>query len=1078
MPSILDSYNEGDKISLKGLLLESKNGTAKNGTKFARGIISVEGECINWIGFDRRYSPAQGSEVKLQGKVAVYKDEKQIQVTSMEDEFKLEGMSKAKKLLTYYRNCIEKEYQGSVIKVDLSNSPNLKQENEGLVESMRTSVVLNLDENSSDYIWYKKITLTGEETNVMLGYPILKKTYNDGTKKYAPLAFVDTNIKTEKGNVTITRVSDSISWNYGALEILGIPIEERDYLKERLTNVSDELSYDTERLASGILELENYSGLTFGWDDRVVVQKHSCGNELEIIYSREVCFDGQANSVYEYLLKDLGDLLNETEKNLEKGPLGVILSGQENIIDEKKLIIVTPLPSNNEQTIAITKALSSTLSCVTGPPGTGKSQFVANLASSALANNKTVLIASKNNQAVDVAIGRLRRAIPTSWPIRSGNRENRRIAASKLFDSINADHTHDTFANVYDKIIDVKYKMDSNHELIMNYDEVLQNLNLELTKRSETISMLEKELTNIEINEIETFKSELNDLRIQLLIPLNFFMKKKQINNRKIIILQKHEDFNSKYSFKIPKNIISEISFKYSKINMDILKPIYTYVEELETKYELLLIEKEKVNILIATIENIKSIDEIESENNNLEILFNDLSRELIKTSWDALVDSTSKLRYLEVLSLSLGSGFTSNLKSNVSDGLKVAPIWGVTNLSAWGNFPLKDGLFDLVIIDEASQCDIPSILPLLYRAKRAILVGDPNQLQHITSLKPMDSKMLSNNLQLGDLSKEGYNYTENSAFLSARRHTEVSSILKDHYRSHPAIAEFANRFVYKGELDILTDPNSYEDGDGVFWHDINGKAVGNNEGGSLKNLDEAKIVIKLLLELSGKMLTKSFGVVTPYKAQSELIADMISRNNAFNEMEIRVATAHKFQGDEKDIIIMSTVVSESSSIFKKEFANNLNLVNVAVTRARRQLHVVGSISVCTDMGGLLGSLANYSQSLQKFGFESPAEEYLYNAIDKSIYNVEIQKEIDGYRVDLLLSKSSSNLKLIVECDGHPFHRNIVKDKVRDEYLTSKGYSIIHVSAKDSLKNTKNVIKRINGIFDITKLEHTDYIRF
>ena len=109
MPSILDSYNEGDKISLKGLLLESKNGTAKNGTKFARGIISVEGECINWIGFDRRYSPAQGSEVKLQGKVAVYKDEKQIQVTSMEDEFKLEGMSKAKKLLTYYRNCIEKE---------------------------------------------------------------------------------------------------------------------------------------------------------------------------------------------------------------------------------------------------------------------------------------------------------------------------------------------------------------------------------------------------------------------------------------------------------------------------------------------------------------------------------------------------------------------------------------------------------------------------------------------------------------------------------------------------------------------------------------------------------------------------------------------------------------------------------------------------------------------------------------------------------------------------------------------------------------------------------------------------------
>jgi superfamily I DNA and/or RNA helicase len=64
-----------------------------------------------------------------------------------------------------------------------------------------------------------------------------------------------------------------------------------------------------------------------------------------------------------------------------------------------------------------------------------------------------------------------------------------------------------------------------------------------------------------------------------------------------------------------------------------------------------------------------------------------------------------------------------------------VMPGWAVTSLSAKGRVPFESGLFDLVVIDEASQCDIASVLPLLFRAKRAVIIGDPQQLRHISRL-------------------------------------------------------------------------------------------------------------------------------------------------------------------------------------------------------------------------------------------------------------------------------------------------------------------------------------------------------
>ena len=73
----------------------------------------------------------------------------------------------------------------------------------------------------------------------------------------------------------------------------------------------------------------------------------------------------------------------------------------------------------------------------------------------------------------------------------------------------------------------------------------------------------------------------------------------------------------------------------------------------------------------------------------------------------------------------------------------KILPCWAVTSLSARGRLPFEPGLFDLVVIDEASQCDIASALPLLFRARRAVIIGDPLQLKHVSTVAPQQDRLI-----------------------------------------------------------------------------------------------------------------------------------------------------------------------------------------------------------------------------------------------------------------------------------------------------------------------------------------------
>ena len=308
--------------------------------------------------------------------------------------------------------------------------------------------------------------------------------------------------------------------------------------------------------------------------------------------------------------------------------------------------------------------------------------------------------------------------------------------------------------------------------------------------------------------------------------------------------------------------------------------------------------------------------------------------------------------------------------KNNLSAAVKLFPVWATTNLSARTNFPLEDGYFDLVIIDEASQCDMPSALPLLYRAKRVIIIGDPNQLKHVATLTEKNNQDLA--AKYG-ISLGSFSYSANSLFDIAQRSAGTQPgtlLLNEHFRSDARVIGFSNQEFYDNRLQIKTDlslrgiDKSFLNANGgIFWVNVAGQAERPSTGSAF-NQDEEQCVAEMLPAfrafLQGARLDgSSIGVVTPYRLQEEHITRKIA-NPA-----ITVGTAHKFQGDERDFMIFSAVAAVGlvpGSV--KWLQDQRNLLNVAVTRARIGLIVVGDHAYCLALppDHCFRRLANYVQ--------------------------------------------------------------------------------------------------------------------
>ncbi|WP_078589089.1 MULTISPECIES: DEAD/DEAH box helicase [Streptomyces] len=290
--------------------------------------------------------------------------------------------------------------------------------------------------------------------------------------------------------------------------------------------------------------------------------------------------------------------------------------------------------------------------------------------------------------------------------------------------------------------------------------------------------------------------------------------------------------------------------------------------------------------------------------------------------------------------------------------------------------------LFDLVIIDEASQCSVPSIFPLLLRAKRALIIGDPMQLGHIASISPQQERTARERAGLSAawLEEHRLSYRTHSSYDAARSGASSALLLDEHYRCHPEIADVVNGYCYAGRLKVLTDIREQvpavdlTGGPGpgavLSWVDVpTGESARGQRGGSWCNTMEVSAVERVVSELLSHLpVDATVGVVTPFRAQKELL------ERRLRDDRVLVGTVHAFQGGQRDVMVLTLVATDNAPQNTIHWvAGQMNLWNVAVTRARSQLITVGHRAFWQKHAGLPAELASRSVPVNRDRTTRPA---------------------------------------------------------------------------------------------------------
>ena len=413
--------------------------------------------------------------------------------------------------------------------------------------------------------------------------------------------------------------------------------------------------------------------------------------------------------------------------------------------------------------------------------------------------------------------------------------------------------------------------------------------------------------------------------------------------------------------------------------------------------------------------------------------------------AWEAAGRLASRIR-----AAAKGNARVSDVHALVPQALSALPVWSITNLSARGTLPLVDGLFDLVVIDEASQCDAASALPLLVRGKRAMVIGDEHQLPHITTLGEQREDAIAARCGLEPDDLAAFGYRANSCFGLARSRLPYPPIMLDlHFRSHPAVVGFSNQRFYAGRMTMCGTARPPVGMSAIEWVRVSGRCERGAGNSSWQNRREAaavaaRVAEDLAIYRRGNL---SVGVVTPFAQQARTISSGLRRAGVNATREgIEIATAHRFQGSECDVIYFSPVIDEGSSRQVANFAADPNLLNVALTRARCRIVIVGSAAACRKHPNDLRELAAHVAKLAATAFDSPLERDLHDALLERGIEAEPGLEVGPYRLDLAVRRG--DVMLDIECDGAPFHSEDERDAERDRALRAMGWGVVRFSGR------------------------------
>jgi superfamily I DNA and/or RNA helicase/very-short-patch-repair endonuclease len=659
-------------------------------------------------------------------------------------------------------------------------------------------------------------------------------------------------------------------------------------------NVSDVHSFSQGSQTHWRITYENGYAQDF-LDGTIKVVKSCLGDEV-------------ARNAFEYL-KRIAQI-NELGKDDENGGILPSLYQDIDFIDETLTVapyldaekykphsmhsstLLFPFGCNASQAKAVKNAFEKQISVIQGPPGTGKTQTILNIIANILLRNQTVMVVSNNNSATTNVLEKLQKYGIGFIVAPLGRRENK-----------------EHFIENQPTIPQELYSWELSPT---DRTKTKQEASLALSKVQNVFSLQEElaeckqEIKDVEL-EWEHFKSDNN-------VCEDDYTPKAGVKSKHLIRLWlEYQTLVEDGASGLHQNkFIRWIKLKWlnfvRKYILGIKSPITV------SNLQPVITELQAIYFIVRLQELASRISEIESE---LQLIDADKQTgELTSLSLALLKDKLFD-NYRDIKRLVLNE--TKDIRIHSEEFCKQYPVVLSTTFSARTAIP--DQVYDYIIMDEASQVSIETGALALTCAKNAVIVGDTMQLPNVVT---EEDRIKLNGIFNEFKVAQGFNCADYSFLQSvcAIIPNVEQTLLREHYRCHPTIINYCNQRFYGGNLLIMTEDH----------HESNVmtaiKTVPGHHEYNHYNQREIDVVKEEILPQLENL--DDVGIIAPYNNQV----------NQFNQQvhSVEAATIHKYQGREKDTIIMSVTDDQIT-----DFSDDSNLINVAISRAKKRFCLVVS---------------------------------------------------------------------------------------------------------------------------------------
>lgn len=1018
-----------------------------------------------------------------------------------------------KKLSQYLHDCVREEVKSSTfrnLKADKDNKWIFLQGEEQLFTTGAEYLKLDGSDSKLTELMIQS-ELSTKDKYLIYGYLFLVGKSNKSKKQnefLTPLLYVPCKLERNGVNINCIPQDEMLSLNTGALAALmkkNDDEDEVDLLLEGILDVVPDLPITQEKLdiflttlqsvvpeieiSSNIKDNETEDNISESKDfykekidaenideiieeeERETAQKSSIKLEKVVVTYQSAIILTKRPSVTAGVLHELTQIAEKPSGVYRETALSII--NDEYIQSKEKSVIIkdmkeitdfypiTPLSLSDSQEKVIKNIDNNKFVAVQGPPGTGKSQTIVNLVAHLIANGKTVLVASRMDKAVDVVADRLNELGAPFLALRAGRLNYQKQLSFQLQDLLSG-----------------KVDIDSGFEdsLLVDTNDMKNHLNLlkETEQKCENIIKLEREWhdLSLEVSEHEKAIGEPQFIMSNLKkgeIDMVFGIIKILENN-----IEKAGFFANLANFTSLRQLKKILKLKEFDVTYENLARLSAELEVEAMNWKLRKIEadiQKTGNLHILT----EQIRQMKKKQKNLAVnILKNRRRESLK----GLLRDQIKRQRLIVHAKSLVER-RKNLQNRILEEedfkplLEAFPCWCVTTYAVSGSLPMKPGMFDVAIIDEASQCDIASCFPIMFRAKRAVIVGDDKQLPHLSFLEKAKEQSFLSQYGIPDKYQLMWRFRTNSMFDLADYYSMNSVMLDEHFRSLPPVIDFSNHEFYGDRIRVMK-----KDFGGQKVLELVEVPDGKVDYDATRNLPEVEAVIKKLHEIVIEDERKnpdnpvSIGIISPFRAQVEQLKTSVSKvlsDHMLRKHQIEIGTAHTFQGDERDIILMSWAFANNSHPQSATFLQKPNLFNVAITRARYKVINFVSRDITNLPEGLFRNYISYIKEYQNkqealANLQIDENEYK-NALEREIahemrelgHEVAAGADIAGLSADLLVDK-----KFVVEIDGVEDSVNPVVSNMKKQAILERcGFKVKRITYREWKYSPKICLDRV-----------------